>query len=53
MRREQHRAHLHLLSEVAKDCFESRKSQLRDDGMAGRWFSPLDLHVLPVPRHGL
>ena len=47
MRREQHRAHLHLLSEIAMDCFESRKSQLRNEGADGRWFSPLELHVLP------
>lgn len=41
------RAHLVLLRDVAKDCFEARKSDLRGDGMAGRWFSPLELHILP------
>ncbi len=39
--------HLHLLNDVAKDCFESRKAELKGDGKAGRWFSPLELHVLP------
>jgi integrase len=35
------------LSDIAQDAFESRKSQLKDDGKAGRWFSPLEIHVLP------
>ncbi|TNC60470.1 tyrosine-type recombinase/integrase [Rubellimicrobium roseum] len=38
---------LHLLRDVARDAFESRKAELKGDGMAGRWFSPLELHVLP------
>jgi integrase len=36
-----------LLKDVAEDAFESRKAELKDDGKAGRWFSPLELHVLP------
>lgn len=39
--------HLHILEDVAKDCFESRKAELKGDGKSGRWFSPLELHVLP------
>ncbi len=46
LRREAKR-NLHLLNEVAKDAFESRKAELKGDGVAGRWFSPLELHVLP------
>lgn len=38
---------LHLLKDVADDAFESRKAELKGDGKAGRWFSPLELHVLP------
>lgn len=38
---------LHVLNEVALDAFESRKAALKRDGKAGRWFSPLELHVLP------
>ena len=38
---------LHLLNEIALDAFESRKAELKGDGKAGRWFSPLELHVLP------
>ena len=35
------------LNDIAREAFESRKSQLKDDGKAGRWFSPLEIHVLP------
>ncbi|SLN72090.1 Prophage CP4-57 integrase [Roseivivax jejudonensis] len=35
------------LRTVATDAFEARKAELRGDGKAGRWFSPLELHVLP------
>ena len=38
---------LHVLRDVALDAFESRKAELKGDGKAGRWFSPLELHVLP------
>src|SRR6056297_1580021 len=37
----------HLLRDIALDAFESRKADLKGDGVAGRWFSPLELHVLP------
>nr|WP_281359608.1 Arm DNA-binding domain-containing protein [Roseobacter ponti] len=36
-----------LLREIAEDAFESRKADLKHDGKAGRWFSPLALHILP------
>lgn len=38
---------MHLLKDIAEDAFESRKAELKGDGVAGRWFSPLELHVLP------
>lgn len=38
---------LHLLKDIALDAFESRKAELKGDGKAGRWFSPLEIHVLP------
>lgn len=38
---------LHLFREVAESAFESRKAELKGDGISGRWFSPLELHVLP------
>jgi integrase len=38
---------LHVLADVAADAFESRKAELKGDGKAGRWMSPLDNHVLP------
>ena len=47
--REQREAvrNLHILKDVALDAFESRKAELKGDGKAGGWFSPLELHVLP------
>lgn len=38
---------MNSLGDVTLDAFESRKADLRDDGKAGRWLSPLELHVLP------
>lgn len=35
------------LSTIAKEAFEARKAELKGDGTAGRWFSPLEIHVLP------
>jgi integrase len=37
----------HLLRDIAYDAFESHKASLKGDGKAGRWFSPLELHILP------
>lgn len=37
----------YLLRNVTHDAFESRKADLKGDGKAGRWLSPLELHVLP------
>ena len=45
-RREAER-NLHCLTDIALDAFESRKAELKGDGKAGRWFSPLELHILP------
>ncbi|WP_276947233.1 integrase arm-type DNA-binding domain-containing protein, partial [Haematobacter massiliensis] len=38
---------LHLLNDISLDAFEARKAELKGDGAAGRWFSPLEIHVLP------
>jgi integrase len=35
------------LRAVALEAFEARKAELKGDGKAGRWFSPLEIHVLP------
>uniref|UniRef100_UPI002614E76F tyrosine-type recombinase/integrase n=1 Tax=Aliiroseovarius sp. TaxID=1872442 RepID=UPI002614E76F len=37
----------HTLNVVAHEAFEARKAELKGNGKAGRWFSPLELHVLP------
>ena len=38
---------LHMLNDIAADAFESRKAELKGDGDAGRWWTPLKLHILP------
>jgi integrase len=35
------------LATITADCFEARKAELKGDGTAGRWLSPLTIHVLP------
>ncbi len=37
----------HTLERVAQEAFEARKAELKGDGKAGRWFTPLKLHILP------
>ena len=37
----------HLLGDIAREAFEARKAELKGDGVNGRWFAPLALHVLP------
>jgi len=32
---------------ITADAFETRKAELKGDGTAGRWLSPLNIHVLP------
>ena len=36
------------LADVAPLAFDALKGRLRDDGNAGRWYSPLRLYVLPA-----
>lgn len=35
------------LEVIALEAFEAKKSELKYDGKAGRWFSPLQNHILP------
>lgn len=35
------------LAVITADAFETRKAELKGDGTAGRWLSPLTNHVLP------
>lgn len=35
------------LRNIALAAFEVKKAELKGDGKSGRWFSPLELHVLP------
>jgi integrase len=35
------------LTEAIAGCFEARKAELKGDGEAGRWMSPLNVHIIP------
>ena len=35
------------LATITRETFEVRKADPKGDGIAGRWMSPLELHVLP------
>ena len=35
------------LTEIAAAAYEAKKAELKNDGTNARWFSPLQLHVLP------
>tara|TARA_R110002124_G_scaffold231235_5_gene396537 strand:- start:26133 stop:27272 length:1140 start_codon:yes stop_codon:yes gene_type:complete len=35
------------VAEVIAGCFEARKAELKNDGIAGRWLSPLNVHIIP------
>ena len=35
------------VADAIEQCFIARKAQLKGDGVAGRWMSPLKVHVIP------
>ena len=35
------------VKEAVMSCFDARQAELKDDGKAGRWLSPLSVHILP------
>ncbi len=35
------------VTQAVEGCFEARQAELKGDGKAGRWLSPLQIHVLP------
>ena len=35
------------LALITEDAFKARKAELKGDGKAGRWLSPLNTHILP------
>ena len=42
-----HKPHRLTVKEAIEGCFEARKAELKGDGEAGRWMSPLKIHVIP------
>ncbi|UAB89715.1 integrase arm-type DNA-binding domain-containing protein [Ruegeria sp. SCSIO 43209] len=37
-----------LLKNIAPEAFKARQAQLKDNGVAGRWYSPIKTHILPA-----
>lgn len=35
------------VAEIIAGCFEARKAELKNAGAAGRWLSPLNVHIIP------
>jgi integrase len=35
------------VAEAIEKCFAARQAELKNDGQAGRWLSPLSVHVIP------
>ena len=46
LKREEEKSDTTLLN-IANEAFEAKKAELKNDGKAGRWMSPLENHVLP------
>ncbi|MFK7945735.1 MAG: tyrosine-type recombinase/integrase [Paracoccaceae bacterium] len=36
------------VAEAIESCFKARQAELKSDGAAGRWLSPLSVHVIPA-----
>ncbi len=43
----QKKIHRLTLKQAVQSCYEARQAELKNDGKAGRWLSPLNIHVLP------
>lgn len=42
-----HKPHRLTVKEAIEGCFDARKAELKDDGEAGRWMSPLKTLIIP------
>lgn len=42
-----HRPQRMTVEAAIQDCFRARQAELKNDGKAGRWLSPLNTHVIP------
>jgi hypothetical protein len=46
-RKAQQRINRLTVAKAVEGCFEARQAELKGDGKAGRWLSPLSVHILP------
>lgn len=42
-----HRVHAMTVQEAIESCFAAKQAELKNDGAAGRWLSPLSVHIVP------
>lgn len=47
VQRSEAKRNLHLFKDIVLDTFETKKSELKREGKAGRWLSPFEVHILP------
>ena len=45
--KEREAASMHTFEAIARAALEAKKAKLNDGGVAGRWLSPLEVHVFP------
>lgn len=45
--KQKRRANRLTVAGAVQGCFEARQAELKNEGKAGRWMSPLNVHVLP------
>lgn len=41
------RAERLTVADAIQECFTARQAELKNDGQAGRWLSPLSVHIIP------
>lgn len=46
-KRQKYQARKLTVAEATQGCFDARKAELKEDGAAGGWLSPLAVHVIP------
>ena len=44
----QHRSKRLTIAEAIEGCFAAKQAELKSDGAAGRWMSPMTVHVIPA-----
>lgn len=46
-KKQRRRIHRLTVSDAIQSCFKAKQAELKGEGKAGRWMSPLNVHVIP------